>query len=300
VEVEKPPGGRAARVDLELPDTVLRGRVVDADGRPQPGASLLAVDLRQGRRELMELADSEGAFELRGLEPGPLSIQAQSAAGVSPWVAVNVLEGGEPSEIVLRIGRSRRITGRVVSAAGPVADATVKIVPAFTGEGPVAPVTTVTKVDGSFELDLPEHVRHGAVLVFPPGFAATVFHRSFGEETGRLDVGVESGGGTLDLALAPVREGARASGLLLHGGTVVGVEQFEEWSRLHGGELPASGRLRIPALQSGTYRLCSRSLLAPDGDRSATPCDEGFLPSGGLLELGIQAGQSGQTEEEVK
>lgn len=296
VVVEEASGQEVARVEIELPDTTLRGRVVDGDGRPQSGAVLLAVDIEEAGRALNETADEEGKFEFRGLQPAALRVQARTQSGASDWVPVRLEEGREEPEITLRIIRSRSIRGQVLSPSGPVADATVRLVPAFTGRGPVAVVNAVTATDGWFEADVPGYVSDLNVLVLPPGFAASILGWRLPAGLGAegavppLQIRVGSGGGTLRLGLESGREGRLPSGLLLHQGAMVGIESFSGWTGMLGGTVagnPVGPRIEIPSVQSGWYRLCSRSLLAPDATAGAPRCEEGFLPAGGELALTI-------------
>lgn len=296
VVVEKASGQEVARVDVELPNTTLRGRVVDGDGRPQPGAHVLAANLEKASVTLNEAADEEGKFEFRGLEPATLRIQAQSLAGTSDWVPVRLEDGQEGSEVTLRIVERRTVRGRVVSPSGPVADATVRLVPAFTGRGPVAVVNAVTAPNGRFEADVPGYVGDLNVLVLPPGYTARIlpWHlpavAAGGGAIPPLQIRVDTGGGTLHLGPEPGRAGQAPSGLLLHQGAMVGVESFSGWGELPAGAAAgnfAEPRIEIPSVQSGYYRLCSRSLLAPDATAGVRRCDEGFLPDGGELALTI-------------
>ncbi len=297
VTVARSSGQKVARVDVELPDTTLRGRVIDTAGEPQPQARLLAVKLEAGRRELSEVADDEGRFEFRGLAPGTITLRAESSSGSSDWVPVRLEDGEEGPEITLRIADHRRIHGRVSSLSGPVADATLQLIPAFSEQAPSAVIEVNTAVDGTFEARVPAHVRELDVLVLPPGFAAKIFgytlppeHRADGADR-PLEIAVEPVGGTLTLG-ADAGESPEPS-VVIHADAMVGVEHFARWSRLLDHAARTGEGIRIPQLEPGWYRLCPRSLLAPEGAQGPGSCDEGFLSAGGELRLSIRSNPGG-------
>jgi len=288
VVVERAPGRQVAHVTIELPETTLRGKVVDSEGRAQPDATVVVLQPSERRRAAMLRVDGEARFELEGLAEGSYSVQAEGPVGASPWVGVEVSEGLAPPELVLRIDNVVTVGGRVVSPSGVVPGATVTVVPAFVEGLPVTPVTVTAGSDGWFTLELPTSVEQASVLVFPPGFAATVFAHRFDPDDPHLEIPVASNWGTLHLNLPPPREeGGHPSGLLLHRGGIVGVEAFLDWMRAHGVVSAQRGTVTIPAMEASDYRFCTREILAPASAGLTGRCTGGYLAPGGELTLDL-------------
>lgn len=291
VDVEQAPGRRVAHVRIELPETTLHGRVVDAEGGPQPDASVVVLQPSRQRRAAALRVDGDGRFVLEGLAEGDYVVQAEGPGGTSPWVAVELDEGLVPPELVLRIDAMAEVLGRVVSPSGVVPGATVTVVPAFSGGLPVTPVTVTAGMDGRFRAELPRSVEQVSVLVFPPGFAATIFSHRFDPGDRRLEILVQTTPGTLHLTLPPPRvEGAPPSALLLHRGAAVGIEALIDWIRAEGVGSGSPGRMTVPAMEPGDYRLCSREILAPASAGLRGGCTAGYLAPGGELTLDLGEG----------
>ena len=80
-----------------------RGLVVDADGRPVPGALVSVVWGTAPTPEIGRRTGNDGAFQV-GLPPGQFRVKAVSATGGAGEVQV---EGGEGGDIVIRIDTPR-------------------------------------------------------------------------------------------------------------------------------------------------------------------------------------------------
>lgn len=142
--------GETAHVTLQLGAHELRGLVVDAGGRPLPGASV-AIWPEGGPRTLASalVADGRGAFAASGLPGGPLRVEASFEAlrgerrGVVPsdGEVTVTLAGGELVGLVLREGR-------------PATEFSVAASPLEPGS-PGATVRSFVSADGRFRLRLP-------------------------------------------------------------------------------------------------------------------------------------------------
>ncbi|NED79297.1 MFS transporter [Streptomyces sp. SID11233] len=73
---------RLSGLPLPLPGSGFRGRVVDADGTPVPGANVTLID-RQGRQAGLTTTDAEGRYALAAPAGGSF-VLAGSAAGYAP------------------------------------------------------------------------------------------------------------------------------------------------------------------------------------------------------------------------
>jgi hypothetical protein len=189
ITVDAPRGGQASvelladdAAELEIvvsDDLLVRGRVLDAAGRPAEGAPVWVsvhpgtevrvtwgpdaerermpsrrppvegpVDIEHGR--IAAFTDTAGRFELKGLSPGQAVAAFDEVASPSPLL---VLEDDETRtlDIALQLGPpGAALEGRVVDSIGaPVVHAVVKILPEPERLLPASRV--VTAADGRFE-----------------------------------------------------------------------------------------------------------------------------------------------------
>ncbi len=113
-------GARAARgsgntVTLRRGHQV-RGRVVDASGKPVEGATAqLGLD-RFGTGEPSAKTDKQGDFVITKCRPGPSAVTVQ-ATGFSPEV-VRITIGESTDDVELRLGPAHVLRGRVIDIAG--------------------------------------------------------------------------------------------------------------------------------------------------------------------------------------
>ena len=110
------PGEERTGVLLRLREgATVVGRVLDGAGRPEVGASVRATGLAEE-----PLTDADGRFELRGLAPGTVRIQARTPGELELWCRLELSEG-EREEVLLRApdGPPVRLHG-TVSAEGVV------------------------------------------------------------------------------------------------------------------------------------------------------------------------------------
>jgi len=121
---------RDVRIVLD-PGGAVEGRVVDEEGEPIAGASIIVQPVCDGLDPYFKgsrlRSDPLGAFRAQGLEWG-LHLAAAEAPGYLPNIIVGVpVRRGEPaSSVEIRLETKRRLTGRVLAADGrPVSGATV-------------------------------------------------------------------------------------------------------------------------------------------------------------------------------
>lgn len=274
VTVERPPAGERHRIELELPDTRVRGRVVGPGGGAVTGARAHLLREPRGERGTSSArTGDDGSFRLWGLEEGRYRARAsgrRSAARSDPFE----VRDGETAEVEVRLPGTVPLEGRVRSGDGPVAGAEVHLlaVPVERGGG-VARV--VTGPGGGFRAEVPVGTTAVRAAVLAPGRAARIGRWTL-PRSGPLVLRVDSLGGTLRLS----GSSGLAAGLPLErDGAWVYLGVFHRWSRLHG--LPGGlGRdtWTLPHMAAGTYRLCR----SPAG-----PCSEGTLAVGGVLDLAL-------------
>lgn len=291
VRVEPKPGKDAAEVDLVLPDTLLRGRVVDESNRPLEGAivnvktSGPAVEPQvQGR------SDQDGRFEFFGLPAGSLLVGAEAdGERSSEQVTVRVSDGGEPASVVLQVRAQVRVAGTVISPAGPITGARIKAAPVGI---PYFSVRTVTSdAQGRFEVFLPPSAREMFLAVAAPGFAFRMLRLPVSKER-EVTVGVEQTAGTLVLESEvphAATEPEAAYVVVFHQGSLEALPLLSAWA-LASGEVPESpARSVIPNLEPGDYRACwVLPAERPALDFGVVPqgrCADGFMSANGELTL---------------
>ncbi len=169
----------AMEAEFELAVTapaVLRGRLVDTDGKPLAGASLVRTKLlaegartitdaavqfdlgmfgsqvaqlfASDRDEVLATTAADGTFVIHGVEPGPLLLRTVAPGHGSRLLRDGVDEVGDDKDlgtITLPIGR--RMQGRVRRGGRPFAGATVTVVGAETQ------ASAITDADGLWRVD---------------------------------------------------------------------------------------------------------------------------------------------------
>ncbi len=139
----------------------IRGRVVDADGEPVPGAELgvgaMVVDgprpygNRRIGRETIDRKD--GRFEFGPLRPGDYELEARADGYASSSTeTVAVRDGGRVGPVTVVLGRGGVVRGEVVdeSTGEPVSNAAVSL---YDMTSPFRPRRTTTDEQGGFELE---------------------------------------------------------------------------------------------------------------------------------------------------
>ncbi len=284
VLVDRPPRGEAARIDLELPDTQLRGRVTDPLRR-----SLEAVDIDAARagggdpaeRRVTLRPDRFGRFSVAGLPEGLYSVVARHGQRRSETAEVEIAAGGDHEDLVLVLGAEKTLRLRIIAGERPVVGATVGAFPSFiTPQGPILLAEGVSGPDGMVELRLPGGAVAASVAVFPPAYAARATWIELSDrELIEMDVQVARDAGTLILELPPCGEGTRHGAFRVrHGQQLLLPNHLMGWARMHGQHANSCGRLIVPMMAPGKYDLC-----APGQGR----CDEGPLDAAGELVLNV-------------
>ena len=127
---------------IQYSDASVEGFVVDADGLPVAGASVLA-SVGNGRQEATAFTDGEGRFSVHGLEPGPAVLTA-SHSGFAP---------SAPAEIELSDGRAEGpVVLELLPPDGAKIDLTLRTASGSVGGAPiylVGPDTATGFTDGT-------------------------------------------------------------------------------------------------------------------------------------------------------
>lgn len=281
VEIDKPPGGQAAQVTIELPDTRLRCEVVDARGKRAVGAGVHFYTHAEGRLERRSSlrTDAEGEAQFRGFAPGPISVHAEGTDGTSSDLSSLSVSARGEREVRLTLRRQVEIRGRVTAAGQPVLGATVLLTSAATDSLPPSGARVVTNHLGAFIFrDRPG--RTYDVLVTEPTHATSIRRVAVGEEPADLAFELVPTGGDLFVGMASLANGMmeQTSGYATvhhRGGTVA----LTTLLRFGDFDVEATGAmgLLVPGLEPGMYQLCQHAAGA------APRCQEGWLVAGGTL-----------------
>lgn len=295
VEVRAEDG--SAEVRVEFPDTELFGRVVHESGAP---AAQARVSLDVEGTGAGQVTDDSGEFRFRGIPVGIATLGAHQRSDgerlTSEIALVPVAESTAAGPVELRLRRSRKISGRVVSQGEPIAGAVVKI---RTLEPASAAYSDAARADGSgsFSLGVHPDATLLTAVVSPPGHSLTA-RVIPAREPILLDV--PRHGGTLELVrgqLSSETEGEPPPSLaVLQDGTVLGWQELWSWSRGHSVVwVKESPSIQIPNMAPGHYRFCTASAReaaragASNGDWQAglQRCADGHLETGSTLRLDL-------------
>ncbi len=144
VGIEKPEKrGDPVRLEIKIPKTMIRGRVIDESGRPVAGASVFA-EVTDGAADVNPnsalpmgvslpadapvLSGAGGMFEIYGLSEGKVKVHAESEEGrESESVFVQLIEDFDLPEITLRLEKMRHLEVLLTSMNQPVPGATVDV-----------------------------------------------------------------------------------------------------------------------------------------------------------------------------
>jgi hypothetical protein len=145
---------------LELAAPPIRGRVVDAEDRPVPGARVLLGPLnrtsdRDGQGTILAdvprpiVLDTTGRFTIEDAPHGPFALAA-TATGFLTERVTPIFADGAPRELTLRLVRAPILRGQVFAPAGsPLSRARV----GYHIAG-IDPVATISDEEGFYELAL--------------------------------------------------------------------------------------------------------------------------------------------------
>lgn len=289
VAVEPLKGERRAHVDIELPNTRLRGRVVDEKRRPVSSAFLDVSPLEDpGNRGIQKVVGEGGEFEILGLPKGMAVVEATSNEGKSEQLYVRLEEDADSPDVELVVRKLRRIDGHVLSSGGAVPGASLMIGPAQ--QGVMSMPNRFSGPEGEFWVEVPESTREIFYWLSAPGFAFRFGRMKLPDPGQDLVFRVDQSGGSLDLDLRAPGSGEEFLVLSHQGGYLPG-PGVERWGEIHGGGRKTGDRLLWSGLEPGLYTLCrtsSKSFASLQARGFAGPeCVAGELEPAGNLTLSV-------------
>lgn len=300
VVVEPAPGKDLAEVSLRLPDTLLRGRVEDEQGKAVTRAIVNVKSTEQAEPLIQDWTDDKGEFELVGLPAGALRVGAEEGERSSEQVSVQISEHDQPAPLVLVVRSQVRITGTLVSPAGAVPGARIKAAPVGV---PYFGVRTVTSdAQGRFEVSVPPAAREMFLAVAAPGFAFRMLRMPVPKER-HINVGVDQAAGTLVLETdVPHREAEPSTPAVyvFHQGALEGLPILSAWAAASGAIPDSAVKSVIPYLEPGDYRACWILPAERAGiDHGILPqgrCADGYLAANGDLTLKLPSPPPSKTD----
>ncbi len=257
VEVPEPRGGEAVELDLELPKTLLRGRVVEEDGQPVGrGVVLVATDEEKGGTSTYRAIDEEGRFEFHGLPEGRVDFHARAPSGRSDHVSLVLAEDLEPPEQELVIRAENPLEVLALADGQPVPGARVML-RSTTLLHAGASVET-TGPDGRVTINLPRATREVVAIFGAPGFALAIARKPISGKELVLELSRTAGTLVLELPGNAHDEGKTWFSAVFHHGADLHYSWLTSWMALHPEESvsPNPDHMRIPMLEPGDYALC--------------------------------------------
>lgn len=299
VQVEPVEDLGLAEVEIHVPDTALVGKVVTERGTPpEQAAHVNLFPLGEGVGVTESETDDVGEFELRGMPVGKYMVSAETSDASSGPAQVDIQEDQQvPLSLVLR--PKGALEGRVVSSAGPVPNAQVRVY-FLAGSGLGAQMVIPrqqTGPGGRFRVTRPAAASGSRLITMASGYALDVTRFSNPQsDQQEVEILVDRASGSLDLqGLGELKTRGRAPevGLLMVNEEPIDLPRIMEWARMHDEVVSESGGLEIPAMPPGHYALCwltvQEALLVLDGAALPTGdrCADGFLAAGGNLTLSL-------------
>jgi len=252
IEVHQSPGHDFARVDIDLPKTELRGKVIDDDQKGIEAARIqvLSTSGTVGTEALM--SDKDGHFEIFGLTSGQYRIQAFDGDQASEVVTISVDEDRSPAPITLMLKEQPIFRGTVFDEIGPVVGARVE---AIVG---AATKIAMTGLDGSFSLPLPGFTGTEAPFaILAPGRSLHLGRAQVQREAPPTKVLLSRRSGSLQFTNPSAKDQTRLAWLISSSGFVFG-STVDKWASLHGLPLVTTAvEGLIPALEPGPYTICA-------------------------------------------
>lgn len=268
VEVEPKPGSSRAFVEIDLPDTVMKGRVIQR-GQPVEEAQVMVLRIGdKSRREGQARTNAAGEFQIRGLEPGGVIVRAIHGDLASEWLEVEI--AAQPGhEILIDLTEKVLLSGQVLSGGQPVYGAVVLLQPHLANR-----VVTLERayslLDGEFQVKVPAEAKAFDVLVRADGYGTQLFAVTALQTKTPLIIDLDRSRGRIDLRTAVPGVQRQAETLLpltLHfRGAQMGIRSLISIADFR---ITDAGVALID-FAPGAYRICDTSGKCKDGQLPAS------------------------------
>lgn len=296
VDVEQPRSGKAAEVEITLPNTELRGTVRDSRGAFVGGARIALVPLSVVGRGTFVESDGLGGYAIRGQAEGTYSIEASKGRASAERVQVQIDEELSPTELDLVLKEGKQLNGIVLAGGAPVGGAWVLGFPLTSG-GSLAAMGAAqarTDMNGTFDLELPESAASVRVVSGMPGFTLSLSHVALADLGATVDLSLDLPSGQLELgrhAPGPTPDGR--IGLVIADGEPIDLAVLDFWAKSQAPNPSTETLLVVGGMPAGAYSYCllevREALLVLGGSAypKAEACTGGILAPNGTLRLGL-------------
>jgi len=296
VDVERPRSGKAAAIEIDLPDTELRGTVRDSRGSPVEGARVTLVPVGAPASVAFAESDVLGGYSIRGQAEGTYSIEAKKGRASAERVQVQIDEELSPTELDLVLKEGKQLNGIVLAGGAPVGGAWVVGLPLTSGGSLAAMAAAQARTDmtGAFDLELPESAASVRVFSGMAGFTLSLAHVALTDLGETVELSLDRPGGRLELgrfAPGPTPDGR--IGLVLVDGEPIDLALLDLWSKSQDPNPSTETLLVVGGMPAGAYSYCllevQEALLVIGGSAypKAEACTSGVLAPNGTLRLGL-------------
>ena len=282
--------GSTARLDLDLPNTLLEVEVVGTDGEPVVEATVfvaLVAKEEDSETPAPGRTDEEGIYEVQGVAYGDYRLEAHSWGAnerlVSEPVVAALSEGSPSTTVRLILRRQKVLRGRVVSMGGAgIQGVSVHAVTPEISRGLLVPQDQTGR-QGEFELFFSSEAEHATLYAMSPGSLLAVQEVKVSSEHQPTISLQQSGGGELFLRFSNHFEAEFGIPRfeVLHDGRPWMYAFLIQWALANGVHLGDQVDVSIPAMPVGHYRVCFKKKEKVIREF----CDDGLLAVGGRLEL---------------
>jgi hypothetical protein len=244
-------------VNIDLPATYLTGFVVDSSGQAVTRAIVRIESLRERTTQEVPV-DADGSFEVHAVAAGRVELRAYAAKAASNAISLEVVENERSENVRLVVQPTVRLTGRVLSATGPIPGAVVYAFPHPRGAF-LTPVNA-TDADGRYDISLPAETVDVDLFVAAPAFATQCFRHPV-TKSEDMDLMLSQTSGALSI------DDADGDELVIqHRGAEIGIKLFT----FHGA-VRRDSVFRIVNLEPGAYAVCkgqacTAAVVVPHGE----------------------------------
>lgn len=294
VEVERPAPGKAAEIEISLPDTELRGTVRDSKGTPVEGARIALVSVGTVAGATFVESDVLGGYAIRGQAEGSYSIEANKGRATSQRRPVQLDEELSPTEVDLVLEEGKQLDGIVLAGGAPAGGAWVLGMPLTAAGSLAAGILEPARTDmtGAFTLELPGSAASVRLIAGMPGFTLSVSRVELTDLGATAELSLDQAGGHLELGRhgpGPTADGR--IGLVLVDGEPVDLALLDFWSRSQDPNPSTDALLVVGGMPAGAYSYCllelQEAMLVMGGSAypKAQACTSGTLVPNGTLRL---------------